>query len=334
MTKENIIKRGVSLYSFQDEYFLRKMTLEDIIATCAKMDIPGIEIIGDQMIPGYPHISDDFFKQWQGWIDKYEFTPVCLDMFLDTNKYDSREMTPDEMFESIQMDIVNADKLGCSVIRMMKSIPIDIIKKVTPLAEKHDIKLAFELHAPYHLDTPDEQRLIELFDKLQSPCLGFTVDMGIYTKRLPKVAIERFVRDGMKQSIADYLTKNYEAGTLPPGAANKELAEKVREMGGREKDVYLAHLGVRMVYSNPRRMLDYMPYILHCHGKFWEMLPDFTEYSIPYEEVVPVMIEGGYNGYINSEYEGNDWISDKYEVDSAEQVRRHQVMLKRLLGEE
>ena len=60
MTENHAIKRGVSLYSFQEEYFLRKMTLEDIIATCAKLDIPGIEIIGDQMIPNYPNISDEF----------------------------------------------------------------------------------------------------------------------------------------------------------------------------------------------------------------------------------------------------------------------------------
>jgi hypothetical protein len=76
-----------------------------------------------------------------------------------------------------------------------------------------------------------------------------------------------------------------------------------------------------------------MPYILHCHGKFWEMLPEYREYSIPYEEIVPVLIKGGYNGYIDSEYEGALWTADAGEVESIEQVRRQQVMLKRLLGE-
>ena len=32
MMADHKIKRGVSLYSFQEEYFLRKMSLEDIIA--------------------------------------------------------------------------------------------------------------------------------------------------------------------------------------------------------------------------------------------------------------------------------------------------------------
>jgi hypothetical protein len=96
----------------------------------------------------------------------------------------------------------------------------------------------------------------------------------------------------------------------------------------------MALMGTHMIYADPHKMLDYIPFTSHIHGKFYEMLPDYTEYSIPYEEIIPILIEGGYNGYIDSEYEGNRWIQDAFEVDSVEQVRRHQVMLKRLLGEE
>ncbi|HTX78355.1 MAG TPA: hypothetical protein VMC62_01735, partial [Longilinea sp.] len=80
MGKNNQIKRGVSLYSFQEEYFLRKMTLEDCIAACAKMGALGIESIGEQMMPGFPKLSDEFYRQWHGWMDKYGTTPTCHDM--------------------------------------------------------------------------------------------------------------------------------------------------------------------------------------------------------------------------------------------------------------
>ena len=76
-----------------------------------------------------------------------------------------------------------------------------------------------------------------------------------------------------------------------------------------------------------------MPRIFHIHAKFYEMLPEYTEYSIPYEDIVPVLIEGGFQGYLSSEYEGNRHIQDAFEVDSVEQVRRQQEMFKRLLGE-
>jgi hypothetical protein len=84
---------------------------------------------------------------------------------------------------------------------------------------------------------------------------------------------------------------------------------------------------------NPRRLLEFMPFIFHIHGKFYEMLEDYTEYSIAYAEIIPVLVEGGYSGYLSSEYEGNRHIQDAHQVDSVEQVRRQQVMFSRLLGE-
>ena len=83
----------------------------------------------------------------------------------------------------------------------------------------------------------------------------------------------------------------------------------------------------------PKRMLDYMHRIHNIHGKFYQMDADCVEPSIPYDRIVAVLKQGGYQGYICSEYEGNRWIEDVEEPDSVEQVRRQQVMLARLLGE-
>jgi sugar phosphate isomerase/epimerase len=335
-TKHNI-KRGVSLYSFQEEYYLRQMSLEEIIAACTEMDIPGIEIIPDQMIPGYPDISDDFVKQWHGWMDKYGRTPVCIDMFLDWNKYKGREMTEDERVESIKSDIVNASKLGCTVIRVIHDVPPAVLEKCVSKAEKHNVKLALEIHAPSYYDSPLEQELMKLFDRIGSPYLCFTLDLGVFCKKLPRVASERFLREGMKPEIVEYLVNAYNTNTLPHsnelGKRDTALPEKIRAMGGREEDIYWAFMGTHMVYSDPKKMLPYLKYTSHIHGKFYEMVDETTEYSIPYDEIVPRLIEGGYNGYIDSEYEGNRWIQDAFPVDSKEQVRRHQVMLKKLLGE-
>ncbi len=338
MAKKHSIKRGVSLYSFQEEYFLRKMSLEQIIAATQKLDIPGIEIIGDQMIPNYPNISASFFKDWNGWMEKYGRTPVCLDMFLDWNKYKGRVMSEDERVDSITKDIVNANKLGCTVIRVIHDVDPKILERLAPVAEKYNVKLALEIHAPSYFDSPHEQNLMKMFEKVKSPYLGFTLDLGVFCKKLPRVSSERLVRDGMKPAISAYLAEGYEKGTLPHpielGAPNTGLEKKIFELGGTQNDVYAANMATHMIYADPKQILNYIPYLYHIHGKFYEMLPEYTEYSIPYEEIVPILIEGGYNGYIDSEYEGNRWIQDAFEVDSTEQVRRQQVMLKRLLGEE
>src|SRR3990172_8303803 len=84
------IKRGVSLYSFQEEFFLRKMTLEDCIATCARFGANGIETIAEQMMPGFPALPDSFYEQWHGWMAKYGTTATCHDAMLDTKRYKHR----------------------------------------------------------------------------------------------------------------------------------------------------------------------------------------------------------------------------------------------------
>jgi len=338
MVEKGNIKRGVSLYSFQEEYYLRKMTLEQIIATCSRLGIPGIEIIGDQMIPGYPNIPESFFTKWHSWMENYNVTPVCLDMFLDWNKYKGREMTDDERVESVTHDIINANKLGCTVIRVIHDVQPEILERLAPTAEKYKVVLALEIHAPSYYDSELEQQLVKLFQKVGSPYLGFTLDLGVFCKRMPRVAKDRLIRDGMKPSIANYLAEAYDNQTLPHskelGDRNDALANKVLQMGGTEEDVYAAFMATHMINADPKKMVDYLPYTHHVHGKFYEMLPDYTEYSIPYEEIVPILVKGGYKGYIDSEYEGNRWIQDAFEVDSTEQVRRQQVMLKHLLGEE
>ena len=104
-------------------------------------------------------------------------------------------------------------------------------------------------------------------------------------------------------------------------------------MGGNPIEVSMAESLRHNIWSRPKRMLEFMPYIFHIHAKFYEMVDDHTEFSIPYDEIIAVLQEGGYEGYLCSEYEGNRHIQDAFEVDSVEQVRRHQVMMAGLLGE-
>jgi hypothetical protein len=60
------------------------------------------------------------------------------------------------------------------------------------------------------------------------------------------------------------------------------------------------------------------------------MNEDFEETTIPYKEVIDIMKEHNWNGYLLSEYEGPNKDVPGY---ATTQVRRHHVMLKRLLGE-
>jgi sugar phosphate isomerase/epimerase len=328
MNEQHTIKRGVSLYSFQEEYFLRKMTLEDCIAKAAEFGALGIETIAEQMMPGFPNLSDDFYEQWHGWMARYGTTPTCHDMFLDTKRFKGRLLTEDEMIESIVRDLKHANRLGCTVMRVLVSVAPDLLEKCVSYAEQYNVKMGLEIHSPFHFDQPWILRHIESMDRIGSPFLGFIPDMGIFTKRYPRVMRDRFLRSGATESIASFICDAYEARVFA-----EYVIMDVRNMGGNPVDIAMAETLRHNVWSNPKRLLEHMPRIFHIHAKFYDMIDDTTEYSFPYDEIIPVLIEGGYDGYLSSEYEGNRHIQDAFEVDSVEQVRRQQAMFRRLLGE-
>jgi sugar phosphate isomerase/epimerase len=324
------IGRSASLYSFQHEYFLRKMTLEDIIATCARLDIPGIEIIGEQMAPGFPSPGEEWFRRWDEAIARNGRTPVCHDLFLDWNKHNGRVMTSDEQVQSLVRDLDFAKRLGCTVVRGIHTEDLDVLGRAAAYGEKIGVKLGLEIHAPFHVDHPLTQRLWEYMERLDSPFLGFIPDMGIFVKRLPRVVTDRWIRNGARRDVVDHIIEVHQTHDT---TATDQLPADVERMGGGPEDKAAAFMATRMIYTDPRRLLEIMPRMLHIHAKFYEMLPDYTEYSIPYDEIIPVLVEGGYSGYLSSEYEGQRQIEDAFEVDSTEQVRLQQEMLKRLLGE-
>jgi len=154
--------------------------------------------------------------------------------------------------------------------------------------------------------------------------------MGIFAKRTPRVAKDHYLRRGATPAIVEYAAKAFE-GDLGP---EKTMAE-VENMSPTDLDrefVIVAYF-YGPVANDPKDLLRIMPYVYNIHGKFYDMQDDFSEYSIPYEQIIPVLTEGHYSGYINSEYEGQRLTQDAFDTDSCEQVRRHHVMLRRLLGE-
>lgn len=324
------IKRGVSLYSFQNETFQGKMNLEDCVRTCAELGANGIEIIGEQTFWGWPEVGVDpaEIESWHALMAKYGTTPVSHDFMLDYKRYKGREMPFDEQVASVMNDIDFGARLGMKFIRALVSIAPEVLVAAAPYAEEKGIKILIEVHAPLHFDHPWIIRHAEAFEKAGSDALGFLPDMGMFLFKFPRVWKEKFMRIGVPQNIADYIEKAYEDRVL-----SEYVILNVQQMGGVGPALGMAETLRHNAAFEPKRMLDYMPRIHNIHGKFYEMTEDYVEPSIPYDEIVSVLQQGGYNGYICSEYEGNRWIEDHAEPDSVEQVRRQQVMLARLLGE-
>ncbi|MBR2123338.1 MAG: sugar phosphate isomerase/epimerase [Lachnospiraceae bacterium] len=88
--------------------------------------------------------------------------------------------------------------------------------------------------------------------------------------------------------------------------------------------------GMELNPSKPEDIIPLLPYVHCCHAKYYNMDENFEETTIPYREVVQIMKDHNWNGYLLSEYEGPH--KEDYNH-CMTQVKRHHVMLKRILGE-
>ena len=83
------------------------------------------------------------------------------------------------------------------------------------------------------------------------------------------------------------------------------------------------------VANEPEDIIPLLPYIHCCHAKFFEMNDDFEETCVPYKKLLHILKDHNWDGYLISEYEGNDKYDVGYEVGQV--LRRHQILMKNIL---
>ncbi len=83
--------------------------------------------------------------------------------------------------------------------------------------------------------------------------------------------------------------------------------------------------------SLPEDMIPLIPYLYCCHAKFNHMNDEFEETTIPFGEIIRLLKDHSWDGYLLSEYEGADKYEPGYEV--GQTLRRQHIMLKRYLGD-
>jgi sugar phosphate isomerase/epimerase len=325
-----MIKRGVSLYSYQQEYYLGKMTLEDCVKAVRDLGTDGVEIISEAMIPNFPNPDEKFINQWFELMDKYHTKPICYDAFMDGWIHRDRVLTDDEAVEMMVRDIKLASRMGFKIIRVLCAVPLKIIERSLPYAEKYNVKLGLEVHSPFKLATPWLDNYIEFSEKSGSEYFGIIPDFGIFVKKPVKILEDKHLRRGATQKIVEYVRAAYISGQ-----DKDQTFREVQSMNPTSEDLFWAKEAFDYTYCDPQLLADYIPYILHIHGKVYEMTLHCEEPSIPYADIVSVLVKNNWNGYINTEYEGQRHYHDipDMDIDSVEQVRRHHVMLKRLLNE-
>ncbi len=85
------------------------------------------------------------------------------------------------------------------------------------------------------------------------------------------------------------------------------------------------------VANAPEDIIPLLPYIYCCHAKLFHMSDDFQETMVPYRELLTILKEHNWDGYLLSEYEGSDKYAVGYEV--GQTLRKQHIMMKNILGD-
>ncbi|MEX0428015.1 hypothetical protein AB3X52_10325 [Nocardioides sp. DS6] len=371
------MKRGVSLYSYQQSQFFKELDLEAQIREVGQNlgGATGIELI-DEMSLHYPDPGPEFLARWHHWMDEYGTRPVAMDVGMDVLQFRDHVMTHRECADRLIHDIRLAKSLGFGIVRTLSVVPIDIMEMALPIAEELDIRLGKEIHQPMRLEGQQVAEIIELADRTGSSHLGIVPDLGIFQFKLSQAQLAWFGRRGAQQSAQDAsveLALGIRDGSAPfdhtglfahtAGNLRSDFARYLSS-GTAPADELSAFEGVKtwtdervdapgaidytvvaealmFSHTSADRLRELAPYVTHVHGKFNHMseVPgrpgQYHDDAIDYPAAIGALKAGGFDGYVNSEYEGQRYWQDRTVDDlqsEVEQVRRHQEMLTRLIA--
>jgi sugar phosphate isomerase/epimerase len=331
MENKNKPVLGVTLYSFTNEWLQRRFDLGGLLAKVAQVGLgPAVEVVGFQSIRSFPDVDQEFVRYFRNLFDRYGLIPSCLGANLDVGIRKDRMMTPEETVDYITRQILTAEKLGFPVVRIQAFAKPDILDRIIPVAEKTGVHVASELHAPLSTDNPVVVELLEYYRKIQSPVLGFIPDFSSTMIAPPEIYWVSLRHAGVAEELVDALKALWKLN-VPMFEKFKALAETGQKFGANPAVIGQLNTSLTMFGNMPADGLrELLPYVLHIHGKFYEVTSEGIEPSIPYPQIMSLLLEAGYTGTISAEWEGHAFTGEPI---GFEQVQAWRSMCSRLLGE-
>lgn len=319
------IDLGVSLYGFTELWATDdSFGFEEMFKELNRLGITKFEIVGSQMFNNYPMASDDEINHLLELCKQYEVTPFSYAGQVDGGKYSDHDMTDEEIMSEATFDLMSAYKLGCKYMRGY-GIPNHLASQVAKMAEYYDIKVGFEIHAPSKPSDAKTQELVQIIKESGSKYIGLVPDFGCFIERPNPLMLKSFVDAGANTEIIDFIVENRHTGYT-----EESLWAKVQEMGGGTVEKLAISQMFGFLSFAPADLEGFktlLPYCHYFHGKFYHIGEDCIETTIPYDKLIKMIVESGFEGVIMTEYEGHCF----YLNDASEQIERHLLMEKNIL---
>lgn len=269
--------------------FGRTMDLEDCFRDLEDMGATGVEILGNTHIDGYPHLSEAFLEKWRRLCQTYRVIPADYGHWLDNRLYAHREMTVEESVEMLEQDFKIASALGFHILRTKLGVEDFGLKPQSNWKEIVTRALP----------------LAEKYDVVMCPEIHLTTVLS----------------DSM---VDDYVEFIETTGTKHFGLnIDMSVFQNRFDIPG------VLVWNPQQRHSQPEEIIHLLPYVRCIHAKFNAMSDDFEELTIPYPEVLEILKNHEWNGYLISEYEGIN--KDVPGYVSGELKKQH-IMMKRILG--
>lgn len=326
-------RTGVTLYSFTPDFHAGRLTMEELIARAAERNMgPGLEIVGFQSIRGFPTITPEFERHFRNLLDRHGFELSCVCANADRALRSDRMLTPDELYDYLAAQLHAAHRLGAPVVRMQWAAGLDVMTRLVPLAERLDVRMGVEIHAPETVDSGWVLAQREWHARHPTPYLGFTVDFGSATRRISPSVYAAFREKGVGDELFDSFDARWHALAGERFEAHDLMGEFVgiaHRHGAADHAINLSVFAVGLHgHGDPRMWLDIADQIVHAHAKFFRVEEDGTEPAVPIAEQVEALIDAGYDGYMSSEWEGWHW---DLRSDAFEMVAREQALIRAVL---
>ena len=285
------IRRGVTAYSYNKEYGLT-MDLEDIMMDIRDTGAPGIEILANSHIDGYPNPSEEWLEKWFKNLRKYQLEPAEYAQWIDSRLYQGRELTTQESIDILERDFKLANKMGFKILRTKMGVkddeltPVDnwedFIKGSLELAEKYDVYMCPEIHSPSLINSKFVWDYCNFIEKTGTNRFGLNVDFSLF-------------------QTGDNSLVGYDDGFPHPNQEHSPVSD----------------------------FEQFIKYTKICHAKFMRVDENFNELLIPYQKIIDMLKKHNWSGWMISEYEG---AKADVPGHTSEQIKRHQLMLKQMLG--
>ncbi len=233
MTKEPL-KLGVTMYSFNREYYNYTYSFDDILRLIGSLgEGTCLEIVTPMFDRSYPYLSLEVEHKLRSAFDKYGLVPACYSGYSDLSRPAHRFVTDDEAFEFLKVQIDAAKKLGFPILR--SGYRFSMYERIGAYCEKVGMKFVYEVHCPTPMELIGSK--IELCEKFPEH-LGVCIDCGTMCREPSDVYYKRFRDQGVDERyislITDWWNKIGKKGKNFGEKFEPEVVDLIKEAGGDE----------------------------------------------------------------------------------------------------